>query len=519
MVGIEAPRDALLVETVLELGDDRAVAHAFDRLALVAFRHVGADEGEAHVVEGVGEHLVDVVDEFARDGVLVGSQTQAELRHRPVDGRPMQRRETRADAEARSLERTAGGREDGRFGIVLVDQVLQRQQVGPGRREGVTLATEMDAIGEPVGVATVDEPGAVAGRRILDQDDLTRGDGETTGFVEAQVRPGLGRAARFEGRAQAGPVEAEIGGDAGVRRDPEVVGEAEVVDGTHGREGYAPASESMSTPEACDSRAFRHYRASSVMLKRSILLSFVAGVASAYDAGSVIEEETDPVIALDDLSLIDERLWVEAAAHDAQPLSIAPARVEVLTEEDLLYSPAATLPDRLRYVPGIDVYQHLHGQFDVGLRGYNGLNTPRTPGDRRRARIRLRRIGRVVLGRLPAHLRHRSCRDREGSVVGDLRRQRLRRRHRHRRTPTRRLVRDARQRQRRQPRLRRSRCHRAHAVQHRRPRPLRQGEFRLLGSRRSPGHPRHAGLQRRSAQPQDRRRSDGRLAARTPSSA
>jgi iron complex outermembrane receptor protein len=57
-------------------------------------------------------------------------------------------------------------------------------------------------------------------------------------------------------------------------------------------------------------------------------------------------------------------------------MASAPAPVEVILVEDLLLSPASSVPDRLRYVAGVDVYQLRHGQYEVGLRGYNGpLNT------------------------------------------------------------------------------------------------------------------------------------------------
>ena len=93
------------------------------------------------------------------------------------------------------------------------------------------------------------------------------------------------------------------------------------------------------------------------------------------------EERTPPptpVQTLDDLALLDEGLWVEAASRRRQPIALAPAAVTVLDATDLTATPAPTVPDRLRYVPGVDVYQNRHGQFDVGLRGYNGIATPRT---------------------------------------------------------------------------------------------------------------------------------------------
>lgn len=64
---------------------------------------------------------------------------------------------------------------------------------------------------------------------------------------------------------------------------------------------------------------------------------------------------------------------IEATALRRQlQLARTPQPVEILVGDDLETSPARTVADRLRYVPGIDVYQLRHGQFEVGLRGYNG---------------------------------------------------------------------------------------------------------------------------------------------------
>jgi outer membrane receptor protein involved in Fe transport len=55
----------------------------------------------------------------------------------------------------------------------------------------------------------------------------------------------------------------------------------------------------------------------------------------------------------------------------------APQAVVQISESELYDLPATTIPDRLRYVAGIDVYQARHGQFDVGIDGYNGINNSR----------------------------------------------------------------------------------------------------------------------------------------------
>lgn len=94
----------------------------------------------------------------------------------------------------------------------------------------------------------------------------------------------------------------------------------------------------------------------------------VLAIAACLPAGEA------PVTALGagDVELLDERAWVESVSRRRQDVASAPAPVEVILVEDLLLSPASTVPDRLRYVAGVDVYQLRNGQYEVGLRGYNG---------------------------------------------------------------------------------------------------------------------------------------------------
>ena len=78
VVGVETPRNAQIVKTALELGQDATVTHSLDALSLVTLGNVGTDEGKGNGVETVGEHLVDVIDELAGNAVLVGRETLAE---------------------------------------------------------------------------------------------------------------------------------------------------------------------------------------------------------------------------------------------------------------------------------------------------------------------------------------------------------------------------------------------------------------------------------------------------------
>src|SRR5687767_1662253 len=92
-------------------------------------------------------------------------------------------------------------------------------------------------------------------------------------------------------------------------------------------------------------------------------------------------EAPPPIAGHDDFSVdvatVDDERRVHAARSRLQHLATAPQAVTVIGEADLVGTPATTIPDRLRYEPGIDVYQQRHATFDIGLRGYNGTNNNR----------------------------------------------------------------------------------------------------------------------------------------------
>ncbi len=79
-----------------------------------------------------------------------------------------------------------------------------------------------------------------------------------------------------------------------------------------------------------------------------------------------------------DVTWKDSHQWVEAVSRRRQSIFTAPQAVVVLNEEDLQNTPAPDIAQRLRYEAGIDVYQSRHGQIDIGIRGFAGLNSPRT---------------------------------------------------------------------------------------------------------------------------------------------
>ena len=76
--------------------------------------------------------------------------------------------------------------------------------------------------------------------------------------------------------------------------------------------------------------------------------------------------------ALPDVAVIDEHAWTMAASRRRQRLETAPQPVTVISGNELNDTPATSIADRLRYVPGVDVYQARNGQYDIGLRGWNG---------------------------------------------------------------------------------------------------------------------------------------------------
>ncbi len=64
-------------------------------------------------------------------------------------------------------------------------------------------------------------------------------------------------------------------------------------------------------------------------------------------------------------------LTVLSASKKVQRITEAPAAIYVITEEDIKYSGAITIPDLLRMVPGVDVMQITASDIVVNARGYN----------------------------------------------------------------------------------------------------------------------------------------------------
>ncbi len=69
------------------------------------------------------------------------------------------------------------------------------------------------------------------------------------------------------------------------------------------------------------------------------------------------------------------QLEVTSASKRAEPLSAAPAALYVITDEEILRSPATSLPQLLRQAPNLQVQRLDSRQYAISARGFNGINT------------------------------------------------------------------------------------------------------------------------------------------------
>jgi hypothetical protein len=115
-----------VVKSIFEFGEHATVAHPLDALALVPFGNVGPDEGKRDRVEVAVEHGIYVINKFARDGVLVGGETEIERGHDPLNGRPVQGGKPGADAQGTASKITTGARENRAAGVMLLRLVFKR---------------------------------------------------------------------------------------------------------------------------------------------------------------------------------------------------------------------------------------------------------------------------------------------------------------------------------------------------------------------------------------------------------
>jgi iron complex outermembrane receptor protein len=102
-----------------------------------------------------------------------------------------------------------------------------------------------------------------------------------------------------------------------------------------------------------------------------------AAPGTVPDATQTIKPPPAPVSSnssIDEMS-IDQLLnvTVTSAGQKEQKLSDVAAAITVLNADDIRRSGATTIPDLLRYVPGVEVGQGNNGDVSVGVRGFGGI--------------------------------------------------------------------------------------------------------------------------------------------------
>ncbi|MDZ4798256.1 MAG: TonB-dependent receptor plug domain-containing protein [Bryobacteraceae bacterium] len=65
------------------------------------------------------------------------------------------------------------------------------------------------------------------------------------------------------------------------------------------------------------------------------------------------------------------QVQVTTASRKAQPLSRVPAAMHVITQDDIRRSGATSLPELLRWVPGLEVAQIDSNKWAINARGFN----------------------------------------------------------------------------------------------------------------------------------------------------
>lgn len=118
-----------------------------------------------------------------------------------------------------------------------------------------------------------------------------------------------------------------------------------------------------------------------MLLKRISLLTLGTALSAwaipvqAQAEGQIIRgaEQDDALldVALEDLLVLEST----SVAKKRQTVRDSAAAVYVISQEDIRNSPAGTIPDLLRAVPGLEVGQIANGATAVSIRGLNGRNS------------------------------------------------------------------------------------------------------------------------------------------------
>ena len=105
---------------------------------------------------------------------------------------------------------------------------------------------------------------------------------------------------------------------------------------------------------------------------RSLLALATIAALPAGEAAISGTARTSDLAAPEDVETVSDVRRDSALLRRRAALARAPQPTEILADQDFVVTPASTIPDRLRYVAGVDVYQTRHNQFEVGLRGWDG---------------------------------------------------------------------------------------------------------------------------------------------------
>jgi iron complex outermembrane receptor protein len=110
----------------------------------------------------------------------------------------------------------------------------------------------------------------------------------------------------------------------------------------------------------------------------ALALALAAFVVAAESRGVAAQEDLDiEDVQLDELLErdLDERLGTTTAvSRKTEDVLSAPATISTLSWEEIRLSGARTVPDLLRFVPGVQVYRNAPGNYIVSMRGAGGLN-------------------------------------------------------------------------------------------------------------------------------------------------
>lgn len=113
---------------------------------------------------------------------------------------------------------------------------------------------------------------------------------------------------------------------------------------------------------------FSRRRITTVTLLSSCFLLFTV---PSFAAGSDNFSEADELLLFQDMEL------VVSASRQKQPKNLLSVPVSVLTAEDLHYGGHTSIPEALRYAPGVDVIRMDRNRHAVGIRGLEGMFSDR----------------------------------------------------------------------------------------------------------------------------------------------